>query len=121
MKPTGIALAETDIAMNGERTCLYTAIYAGTEMILDVALLGRHTTDPAAVFVSRLTEKHDLSDAHFSSISSDIELQPPAQVWTVDSTIPTDTSLKVGSDPHSPSRPLPEFVGGYRGKRATEN
>ncbi|ELY72930.1 transposase [Natrinema pellirubrum DSM 15624] len=34
-------------------------------MILDVALFGRHGTDPAAAFLHRLTEKHDLSEAEF--------------------------------------------------------
>ena len=34
-------------------------------MILDVELFGRHGTDPAAAFLHRLTEKHDLSKAVF--------------------------------------------------------
>jgi putative transposase len=34
-------------------------------LILDVALFGQHSTDPAAAFSHGLHEKHDLSDAEF--------------------------------------------------------
>lgn len=34
-------------------------------MILDVALFGRHGTDPAATFLFGLAEKHDLTDIVF--------------------------------------------------------
>jgi putative transposase len=41
---------------------LYAAIDLDTKLILDMALFGRHGTDPAAAFLSGLDEKHDLSD-----------------------------------------------------------
>jgi putative transposase len=41
---------------------LYAAIDTETKLILDVALFGRHGTDPAAAFLHRLDEKYDLSD-----------------------------------------------------------
>jgi putative transposase len=44
---------------------LYAAIDLDTKLILDVALFGRHGTDPAAAFLSGLDEKHDLSDTVF--------------------------------------------------------
>jgi putative transposase len=44
---------------------LYAAIDTETELILDVALFGRHGTDPAAAFLHRLDEKYDLSDTVF--------------------------------------------------------
>jgi putative transposase len=44
---------------------LYAAIDFDTKVILDVALFGRHGTDPAAAFLSGLNEKHDLSDTVF--------------------------------------------------------
>jgi putative transposase len=44
---------------------LYAAIDTETKFILDVALFGRHGTDPAAAFLHRLNEKYDLSDAVF--------------------------------------------------------
>jgi hypothetical protein len=43
-------------------------------MILEVAVFGRFAIDPAAAFLHRLTEKHDLSEAVFSSINSAIGL-----------------------------------------------
>jgi putative transposase len=46
-----------------------TATYLGrtpqsacSQLILDVAVFGRRGTDPAAAFLHRLTEKHDLSE-----------------------------------------------------------
>ena len=44
---------------------MYTAIDIETKLILDVELFGRHGTDPAAAFLHRLTEKHDLSETVF--------------------------------------------------------
>ncbi|ELZ88823.1 putative transposase [Haloferax elongans ATCC BAA-1513] len=39
------------------------AIDLETKLIVDVKLFGRHGTDPAAAFLHRLSENHDLSDA----------------------------------------------------------
>jgi putative transposase len=44
---------------------LYTARDIDTKLILDVAVFGRHGTDPASVFLSGLAEKHNLSNATF--------------------------------------------------------
>jgi putative transposase len=44
---------------------LYAAIDLDTKLILDVALFGRHGTDPAAAFLHGLREKHDRSDTTF--------------------------------------------------------
>ncbi len=44
---------------------MYIAIYTESKLILDVALFGRHGTDPAAAFLQKLREKHDLSEAEF--------------------------------------------------------
>ncbi|ELY72306.1 transposase [Natrinema pallidum DSM 3751] len=44
---------------------MYAAIDTETKLILDVALFGRHGTDPAAAFLHRLDEKHNLSEAEF--------------------------------------------------------
>jgi putative transposase len=44
---------------------LYAAIDLDTKLILDVALFGRHGTDPAAAFLHGLTEKHDCSETVF--------------------------------------------------------
>ena len=62
-QPKRVAADETAVKINGEWSWLYAAIDTGTKLILDVALFGRHGTDPAAAFLSGLAEKHDLSNA----------------------------------------------------------
>ena len=64
-EPSRVAVDETAVKINGEWSWLYAAIDIDTKLILDVALFGRHGTDPAAAFLSGLTEKHDLSDTTF--------------------------------------------------------
>ncbi|PGF14455.1 IS6 family transposase [Natrinema sp. CBA1119] len=64
-KPSRVAVDETVVRINGDRSWMYTAIDLDTKLILDVALFGRRGTDPAAAFLHGLTEKHDLSDAEF--------------------------------------------------------
>jgi len=44
---------------------VYAAIDLDSKLILDAELFGRHGTDPAAAFLHRLTEKHDLSETVF--------------------------------------------------------
>ncbi|GAA0279044.1 IS6 family transposase [Halobacterium noricense] len=63
--PSRVAVDETAVKINGEWSWLYAAIDLDTKLILDVALFGRHGTDPAAAFLSGLAEKHDLSDTTF--------------------------------------------------------
>ncbi|MCD2204561.1 IS6 family transposase [Halobacterium sp. KA-6] len=62
-QPKRVAVDETAVKSNGEWSWLYAAIDTETKLILDVTLFGRHGTDPAAAFLHRLQEKHDLSDA----------------------------------------------------------
>ncbi|MDJ1433070.1 IS6 family transposase [Halostagnicola sp. A-GB9-2] len=64
-KPKRVAVDETAVKINGEWSWLYAAIDIESKLILDVALFGRHGTDPAAAFLHGLREKHDLSDAEF--------------------------------------------------------
>ncbi|WP_254280630.1 IS6 family transposase [Haloarcula marina] len=64
-KPSRVAVDETAIKINGEWSWLYAAIDIETKLILDVALFGRHGTDPAAAFLHGLREKHDLSETVF--------------------------------------------------------
>ncbi|WP_396613917.1 IS6 family transposase (plasmid) [Haloferax sp. S1W] len=63
--PTRVAVDGTAVTITGEWSWLYAAIDIETKLILDVELFGRHGTDPAAAFLHRLSEKHDLSDAVF--------------------------------------------------------
>jgi len=64
-QPKRVAVDETAVKINGEWSWLYAAIDVETKLILDVELFGRHGTDPAAAFLHRLTEKHDLSETVF--------------------------------------------------------
>jgi len=64
-QPKRVAVDETAVKINGEWSWLYAAIDIETKLILDVELFGRYGTDPAAAFLHRLTEKHDLSEAVF--------------------------------------------------------
>ena len=53
--PTRVAVDETAVKINGERSWVYDAIDTETKLLLDVALFGRRGTDPAAAFLHRLT------------------------------------------------------------------
>jgi transposase-like protein len=64
-QPTRVAVDETAVKINGEWSWLYAAIDIETKLILDVQLFGQHGTDPAAAFLHRLREKHDLSETVF--------------------------------------------------------
>ena len=64
-QPKRVAVDETAVKINGEWSWLYAAIDLDTKLILGVDLFGSHGTDPAAAFLHRLSEKHDLSEAVF--------------------------------------------------------
>jgi putative transposase len=64
-KPSRVAIDETAVKINGDWFWVYAAIGLDSKLILDVAVFGRRGTDPAAAFLHRLTEKHDLSDTVF--------------------------------------------------------
>jgi len=64
-KPKWVAVDETAVKINGELCWVYAAIDLDSKLILDAELFGRHGTDPAAAFLHRLTEKHDLSETVF--------------------------------------------------------
>mgnify|MGYP002760782390 CR=1 FL=1 len=64
-KPKRVAVDETAVKINGELCWVYAAIDLDSKLILDAELFGRHGTDPAAAFLHRLAEKHDLSETVF--------------------------------------------------------
>ncbi len=64
-KPSRVAVDETAVKITGDWSWVYAAIDLDTRLILDVAVFGRRGTDPAAAFLHRLTEKHDLSETVF--------------------------------------------------------
>jgi putative transposase len=63
--PSRVAVDETAVKINGEWSWLYAAIDIESKSILDITLFGRYGTDPAAAFLHRLREKHDISNAEF--------------------------------------------------------
>ncbi|QFU84441.1 IS6 family transposase [Natronorubrum aibiense] len=63
--PSRVAVDETAVKINGDWSWVYTAIYLDSQLLLDVAVFGRRGTDPAAAFLYRLNEKHDLDDTVF--------------------------------------------------------
>jgi len=64
-QPTRVAVDETAVKLNGELFWLYAAIDLDSKLILNAAVFDRRGTDPAAVFLQELDEKHDLSTAVF--------------------------------------------------------
>jgi len=44
---------------------LYAAIDTDSKLLLEVDMFSRRGTDPAAAFLHRLTEEHDVSDTEF--------------------------------------------------------
>ncbi|WP_222912843.1 IS6 family transposase [Natrinema sp. SYSU A 869] len=63
--PSRVAIDETAVKINGDWSWVYAAIDLDSRLILDVAVFGRRGTDPAAAFLHKLTEKHDLSNTVF--------------------------------------------------------
>ncbi|MFB6253850.1 MAG: IS6 family transposase, partial [Halobacteriaceae archaeon] len=63
--PSRIAVDEKQIDVAGEQKWLYAAIDTESRVLLAVDIYSRRGTDPAAAFLHRLTEKHDVDDAAF--------------------------------------------------------
>lgn len=63
--PSRVAVDEKQIEVDGEAKWLYAAIDTDSKLLLDIEVFSRRGTDPAAAFLHRLTEKHDVSDAEF--------------------------------------------------------
>ncbi len=64
-QPSRVTVDETAIRVNGQWRWLYAAIEAESKLVLDADVFSWRGTDPAAAFLHRLTEKHDLSEAEF--------------------------------------------------------
>jgi putative transposase len=63
--PSRVAVDEKQIEGDGETKWLYAAIDTDSKLLLEIDVYSRRGTDPAAAFLHRLTEKHDVSDAEF--------------------------------------------------------
>jgi transposase-like protein len=64
-EPSRVAVDEKQIEVDGEKKRLYAAIDTESKLLLEIDVYSRRGTDPAAAFLHRLTEKHDVSDAEF--------------------------------------------------------
>ena len=64
-EPSRVAVDEKQIEVDGEEKWLYAAIDTESKLLLEIDVYSRRGTDPAAAFLHRLTEKHDVSDAEF--------------------------------------------------------
>jgi len=63
--PSRVAVDEKQIEVDGETKWLYAAIDTESKLLLEIDVYSRRGTDPAAAFLHRLTEKHDVSDTEF--------------------------------------------------------
>jgi len=63
--PSRVAVDEKQIEVDGEKKWLYAAIDTDSKLVLEVDVYSRRGTDPAAAFLHRLTEKHNVSETEF--------------------------------------------------------
>ena len=63
--PSRVAVDEKQIEVDSDKKWLYAAIDTESKLLLEVDVFSRRGTDPAAAFLHRLTEKHDVADAEF--------------------------------------------------------
>jgi putative transposase len=64
-QPSRVAVDETAVQIGEEWCWLYAAIDLESMLLLDVELFSRRGTNPAAAFIHRLTEKHEVSETEF--------------------------------------------------------
>ena len=64
-EPSRVAVDEKQIEVDGEEKWLYAAIDTESKLLLEIDVYSRRGTDPAAAFLHRLTEKHDVADTEF--------------------------------------------------------
>jgi transposase-like protein len=64
-KPSRVAVDEKQIEVDGEKKWLYAAVDTESKLLLEVDVFSRRGTDPAAAFLHRLTEKHDVAETEF--------------------------------------------------------
>jgi len=63
--PSRVAVDEKQIEVDGETKWLYAAIDVESRLLLEIGVFSRRGTDPAAAFLHRLTEKHDVAGTEF--------------------------------------------------------
>ena len=65
VEPSRVAIDENQIEVDSEAKWLYAAIDTDSKCILDIDMYSRRGTNPAAAFLQRLTEEHEVDDAEF--------------------------------------------------------
>jgi transposase-like protein len=64
-QPSRVAVDEKQTEIDGEEKWLYAAIDMESTLLLEIDVYSRRGTDPAAAFLHRLTENHDVSATEF--------------------------------------------------------
>ncbi|WP_255191956.1 IS6 family transposase [Natronobeatus ordinarius] len=64
-QPSRVAVDEKQIEVDGEKKWLYAAIDIESKLLLEIDVFSRRGTDPAAAFLHRLIEKHEIDEAEF--------------------------------------------------------
>jgi len=64
-QPSRVAVDEKQIEVDGEKKWLYAAVDVDSKLVLEADVFSRRRTDPAAAFLHRLAEKHDVADTEF--------------------------------------------------------
>jgi transposase-like protein len=65
VEPPRVAVDETQIEVDGEEKWVYAAIDTDSKLLLEIDVVSRRGTDPAAAFLHRLTEKHEVDNTEF--------------------------------------------------------
>jgi len=65
VEPSRVAVDEKRIEVDGDAKWVYAAIDPESKVLLDIDVYSRRGTDPAAAFLHRLIETHDVADAEF--------------------------------------------------------
>jgi len=61
-EPSRVAVDKKQITVDGEKKWLYAAVDTESKLLLEVDVFSRRGIGPAAAFLHRLTEKHDVAD-----------------------------------------------------------
>ncbi len=64
-EPSRVVVDEKQITVDGEKRWLYVAVDTDSKLLLEIDVIGRGGTDPAAAFLHRLTEKHNVAETEF--------------------------------------------------------
>lgn len=63
--PLRVAVDEKQIEIDGEKMAAHSDRYKVLKLLLEIEVYSRRKIGPAATFLHRVTEKHDVSNAEF--------------------------------------------------------